>query len=304
MEPADRDGGVEFMQNFLKIVLILLLLASAAALWFGVRLFPQREELKGRTQKLETAVRQIAATVEQSDDNPAFVVIAEDQLKAFKNPAGGPAPMDAPLNQLTVAAQNQLARLNDTRRVLGETKDTLAQTTEDLRATKSDLAAARTTIQERDESITGLQASVAERDNTIRAMERSEKELNGRVDTLKVAIDDLEIQKRNLQDQIAGLQQKVTDLEVRANPEASKAQLSQGQLGVVLFANPEWNFVVLGFDKDNMTPIAPKLEFLVHRADQLVGKVRVESVVENMAIAEILVDWQKLAPREGDNIML
>ena len=292
------------MQTFLKLVLILLLLASAAALWFGIRLFPLREELKGRTQKLEAAVRQIAATVEQSDDNPAFVVIAEDQLKTFKNPAGGPAPMDAPLSQLTVAAQNQLARLNETRRVLGETRDTLAQTTEDLRATKSDLAAARTTIQERDESIAGLQASVAERDNTIRAMERSEKEMNGRVDTLKVAIDDLEIQKRNLQDQIAGLQRKVTDLEARANPEASKAQLSQGQLGVVLFANPEWNFVVLGFDKDNMTPIAPKLEFLVQRADQLVGKVRVESVVENMAIAEILVDWQKLAPREGDNIML
>ncbi len=292
------------MQNFLKIVLILLLLASAAALWFGIRLFPQREELKGRAQKLETAIRQIAATVEQSDDNPAFVAIAEDQLKTFKDPAGGASPMDAALGQLTVAAQNQLARLNDTRRNLAQTKDTLAQTSEELRSTKSDLATARATIQERDESITGLQASVAERDNTIRSMERAEKELQSRMETLKVAIDDLEIQKRNLQDQIAGLQAKVTDLEARINPEAGKAQFTQGQMGVVLFANPDWNFVVLGFDKENATPIAPKLEFLVHRSDQLVGKVRVETVVDNMAIAEILSDWQKLPPREGDQIML
>lgn len=292
------------MQKTLNIILVLLLLAGAASLWFSIRLFPQREELKGRTQKLETAIRQIAATVEQSDDNPAFVVIPEDQLKTFKDPVSGASPMDVPLGTLTVAAQNQLARLNDTRYNLAQTKETLAQTTEDLRNTKSDLATARATIQERDESIAGLQVSVQERDNTIRSMERTEKELQARTETLKLAIDDLEIQKRDLQDQIAGLQTKVADLEARVNPDIGKAQIQQGQMGVVLFANPEWNFVVLGFDKDNETPIAPKLEFLVHREDRLVGKVRVETVADNMAIAEILTEWQKLPPREGDQLML
>lgn len=292
------------MQNILKTILVLLLLVSAVALWFEFKLFPQREEFKGRADKLETAIHQIAAVTEQSDENSDAVVISKDQLKTFKGPTEGESPMDEPLNQLTIAAQNQLARLNDTRIELAAAKDTLVQREEELRVTKSDLATAKVTIQERESNISDLQASVAERDNTIRGLERSEKELKSHTDMLRVAIDDLEIQKRNLQDQVDSLAQKAEDLQARLSPEADVVQTAQGKLGVILFASPEWNFVVLGFDKDNTTPIAAQLEFLVHRADQLVGKVRVERVVENMAIAEIMTDWQQSLPKVGDQIML
>lgn len=292
------------MKNFLKAVLVLQLLLSMAALWFSIQLFPQREELKGRTQKLENTIRQIAATVERSDEDQAFVSVPDDQLKTFRQLPDGPPPMDGILEQLTVAARNQLARLNETRHTLADTKSTLARTEDDLRSTRSDLAAARDTIRARDESIASLQNSLSDRDTSIRNMERAERELKERVELLQVAIDDLEIQKKNFIDQVAMLEQQVASLEAVVNPDADKSALSQGQLGVVLYASPEWNFVVLGFDPDNMATIAPRIEFLVHRADQLVGKVRVESIVDNMAIAEILDGWQRLPPQEGDHVML
>ncbi|MCA1808855.1 MAG: hypothetical protein ABR497_11875 [Kiritimatiellia bacterium] len=293
------------MKTFLKTVLVLLLAVSGVSLWFALKLFPQREELKGRTQKLETAIRQIAATVEQSDENQDFVVVPEDQLKTFRQQPGGPPPMDQALEQLTMAARNQLSRLKENRNELAEARTALAQVDETIRPIREELDQARETLRERDASIVSLQADITERESSIRGLERAERELKEREENLKVAIDDLEIQKKNFKDQITMLEQKVSTLEASLHPGVDeRAKLAHGQLGVVLYSNPEWNFVVLGFEKENMDSITVKSEVLVHRADQLVGKVRVESIVNNMAIAEILNDWQRLPPREGDHVML
>lgn len=52
------------MKTFLKVLVIILLLLSIAALTFGVMLFMKRELLKGRTQRLEKAVKEFDAVIE------------------------------------------------------------------------------------------------------------------------------------------------------------------------------------------------------------------------------------------------
>ena len=49
----------------MRSLVILLFVLSASALVLGVMLFKQRETLKGRTQKLEAAAKQVAATLEE-----------------------------------------------------------------------------------------------------------------------------------------------------------------------------------------------------------------------------------------------
>lgn len=52
------------MAKFLRIVVIFLLLLSIGALVFGIMLFQKRELLKGRTQKLETTLLNLAPLIE------------------------------------------------------------------------------------------------------------------------------------------------------------------------------------------------------------------------------------------------
>ena len=50
----------------LRGLVILLFALSGTALVLGIILFKQRETLKGRTQKLEMAAKQVAATLEKT----------------------------------------------------------------------------------------------------------------------------------------------------------------------------------------------------------------------------------------------
>ena len=123
------------------------------------------------------------------------------------------------------------------------------------------------------------------------------------VETLKKQTADLEAANRDLIDTNAVLQAKVQELDKMINPELRKAALPKGQLGTVAFVNPEWNFVVMRVSEENAKNIVPDLELLIHRSDRLVGKVRVQTVVDNLVVAEIVSDWQQIPCVKGDYVM-
>jgi hypothetical protein len=52
------------MGKFLRVLVIILLLLSAGALWLGILLFAKRELLKGRTQKLENRIILLGKSIE------------------------------------------------------------------------------------------------------------------------------------------------------------------------------------------------------------------------------------------------
>jgi len=53
------------MDKVLKALVVILLVLSITALALGTKLFGQRERLKGRAQKLETAIMALGAAIEQ-----------------------------------------------------------------------------------------------------------------------------------------------------------------------------------------------------------------------------------------------
>jgi len=58
------------MGKLLRVLTIILLVLSIVALILGIMLFNKREILKGRTQKLEKAMTQFAATIEDTEPAP------------------------------------------------------------------------------------------------------------------------------------------------------------------------------------------------------------------------------------------
>ena len=288
----------------MRSLVILLFALSGTALVLGIILFQQRETLKGRTQKLETAAKQVAATLETDDANPSVkLTLPDDQLKTYQAKRGGPPPMDGPLNQMVTAAQHQLTRLNNTRTELADTKTALANTRETLKTTSNDLVTAQGTIKDQNATIEARNATISEKEAAIQKLEKDKTDMLANVEAMKQQTDDLEAENRDLTDANAALQAKVVELDKMVNPELRKAAIRKGQLGSVIFVNPEWNFVIMRISAESAKNVIPDLELLIHRGARLVGKVRVQTVVDNLAVAEIVSDWQQMPCAKGDYVI-
>ncbi len=289
----------------MRIAIIVVLLLSGAALVLGVILFQQRETLKGRTQKLETAIKQVAATLEAGDASADKLVIQDAQLKTYKQLPGGPQPMDIPLNQVALAAQNQLGRLNGIRSALAETKATLARTEDELKITQTNLAVAKAEIVTLNETIVSKNTTITEQEASIKTLEREKSDLTATVDEQSTKITGLESEQAKLTEQVASLEDENKKLKMAkvADP-GNKPQLAKGEHGKVLYVDPEWNFLIIGLaSEDSQKNVGADQEFIIQRTDKLVGKVRIKAREDNMAIADIMSDWLQVPPQKGDYVI-
>lgn len=314
------------MDKVLKVLVVLVLILSAVALTFEIKLFTQREELKGRNQLLARYTTQIAKTVEvprETDTDLATrdlprMQVSEEQLKAFyqrdatgkivKDAAGkkvttGPNTADAVLKDVATRAELQYSRLNDTRTsleqtrtTLGETSNTLvktegelAQTKDTLKTTENNLAAAKQDIEQKKASIEDL---TTKKEACEAKSEKQVAEIGKLTDKLSDRETQLEATKRyveKLQRELAGCQ---SGGDTNTPP--------PGIRGQIVVVNTNWNFVVMDVIPD--TKVVPLTDLTVQRNDKLVGKVRVSAVIadRNLAVGEILGDWRQLDPANGD----
>jgi hypothetical protein len=122
----------------LRIAAGAMFVLACAALAFALMLFGKREELKGRVQTLEGAVKGLAQTIDSGDENSPPITLADDQLKTYRDKAGNPV-MEAPLKLLVDGAGRQRDNLKRTRMTLTETQSILADTSNRLVKTQADL---------------------------------------------------------------------------------------------------------------------------------------------------------------------
>ncbi len=295
------------MKMAMQVVVVVLLLLSGAALVMGLILFQQREMLKGRTLKLEAAIKQVAGTLEAGDDSDQKLVIPDDQLKTYKQKPGGPAAMDIPLNRLGLAAKDQLGRLNGTRATLKDTRETLAKTEDELRITQTNLATAKAEIVSLNATVAARDATIVARDDTIKDLERDKIELNTKIEGQNTRIANLEAETNKFAEQVVGLETEVKklkdDLARRTTGDQPAVPvLAKGQHGKVLYVDPEWNFLIISLStEESQKNVGLNLELIIHRADQLVGKVRVKAIENNMAVADIV--RLQLQPQKGDFVI-
>ncbi len=304
------------MVILLRIVIVVLLLLSIATLGLGVKLFGQRETLKGRTQTLEQGVLSMTKTIEAdlgesltTKDLPTMdSKITRDQLVAF-TPGTASNALNQALNDLIGRARVQHDRLNETRTTLADTQTTLADTEKAKQKVEGDLDAEKKTVKDQEQKIASLNEDVTKKAAAVTELESTKKTLEEQIDEQKTKIGKLEDEKAEQKSVQGQLEKKIAQLlKDREQPTGSDGApkgIPPGLKGQVLFVNPAWNFVVLGVARDS--GVSPAVDLIVQRDDKLVGKIRISEVKAdfNLAVAEILGDWRQddLKIQEGDYVI-
>jgi len=317
------------MDKALKVLIVLLLLLSAAALTFEVVLFLQRGELKGRNQALAGGVIKIAEKIETPPDTnvdlatrdlPRLQLKPEDFKNYFllgpdgkivKDAAGnkvttGKGTLDALLADTIKDADLQLSRLNDTRMALEQTRNTLAQTSNTLVKTEQELAQTKDTLKKTQDELAAARQDIEQKKTQI-------GELTAKNESLTADVEKKTAEIAKLTDKVASQQSKIEAGERRIKDLEKEVALLNGALlgtnalppglrGEILYVNTNWNFVVMDLIPD--AKVIPLTDLTVQREDKLVGKVRISEVIQerNFAFGEVLLDWQQKTPAKGDYV--
>lgn len=312
------------MGKALRVLVVLLLLASIGALVLELRIFSQRQELKGRNILLTRGVARLAQQIEEpatnvdlTTQNLPRVQLAEDQLQRFyrvdetgrrvldaagKPQTQGPGTLDGTLNDLAGKAAVQLARLNDTRTALSLEIERLQATNAVLLATRNDLIAAREDIKAKAETIAQQTQDLESKRETIAKLEEDKEALETKLDAQATEMAALSDKLKAREAQLEATKRYIERLQQQAAGAGGSGSslLSLGLKGLVLDVNPTWNFVVLDVFPD--AQLMPTTELTVQRQDRLVGKVRVTLVRrdQGLAVAEVLPDWSQMPVSKGD----
>ena len=238
------------MGKLLRVLVIVFLLLSAAALALGWMLFAKRELLKGRTQKLEKAVIQLGATIEDEApqaqgpaDYPAkdispvtSEIIDTPELSTFwDNYSNALEQADQPTMRLGQKSTQLMqyykidpATQKIERDEFGQKKTdgpgTMQEVLDEaIRKAEAQYNRLNETREQLEDTRIELVDTIVELNNTkvrqrqslnkIEDLEEQIVQLNGEIRNLKQQIERLEEEKRELEDQIAEQKQQVALLE-------------------------------------------------------------------------------------------
>ena len=107
-----------------------------------------------------------------------------------------------------------------------------------------------------------------------------------------------ETEQKILADQLQATEAEVKKIKDQMN--AGPSKMAPGISGKVTFVNHAWNFVVLDVGLSN--GLIPKGELIVYRGNRFMGKIKVTSVEETTAVADIMPD-SKGDIQPGDSVL-
>jgi predicted RNase H-like nuclease (RuvC/YqgF family) len=290
------------MAKLLKpLVVILLLLAIAAVCIQAFVLFPKRTLIKDRTLKLQDGIGRVVANLKGPQSLLSDEAKQAAQFNAANLQIATPEEfprLDGELARANSVASAVLQGWNDTQTDLENTRQDLENTRAELEATKAQLEDARTQIVQLNETIRAKDAELAEKSNRIAQLEDEKTSLESQLATLNEEID-------GMRDQLAQLEEEKNMLDILLKKcEGERAEtltMPAGTAGKIVYANADWNFVVI--DVGSTAGAQVTAEMIVHRDDNMIGKIRISAIRENVSIAEVLTDFQKDAIKEGDHVL-
>ena len=290
------------MAKLLKPLVVIVLLVSIAALVIQAAvLFPKRTLIKERTQKLENGLDRVVGTLKGpqsllSEDSKAQAAFSAKNL-VIGNKIDLPR-LDSELNRANQVANAVLEGWQFTQTDLENTRQDLENTRAELESTKAQLEDARTQIVQLNETIRAKDQELEEKSNVIAGLEDEKASL-----TAQVA--DLTTQIAGLQDQVAQLEEDKSVLEVqleKCDKELHKEiTMKPGTTGTIVYANKDWNFVVIDIGSND--GVQSTAEMIIHRGEEMIGKIKISAVRDDVSIAEVLADYQKATVKEGDHVL-
>lgn len=284
------------MAKALRVFIVLLLLLSVASLVFGILLFLQKEQLKGRTQKLENTVMQVAEKMTAARDPYIKTMdqrIDRTALMVYTN-------MDVQLQTLVKMTENRYEELYNTYNDLKLTRDDLEATRQELAQTRQELQAARDQIAQLEQRLEEKEAELAQANAKITDLEGQIAAKEQEIDSLNATIAKMKDEKKVMDDRIIFLEQEL--LALGWSPTGGKRP--EGLAGQILIIDPNWSFVVLNVGSREGAGIGT--EMAIHRDNEVLGRVRISGLREHMCIAEILRDLTPSVQniKEGDRVLV
>lgn len=290
------------MAKLLKpLVVIVLVLAIVAICIQAFVLFPKRNLIKERTQKLENGIATVVATLKGdqsllSDEEKAQVRFNVNNLKA--GTIEELPRLDSELNLANILARTVLTGWQNTQIDLENTRQDLENTRAELERTRGELEDARTQIVQLNDTIRSKDAELIEKGNVIAGLEDEKAALEMQLAELNDQIGGLEDQVAQLEEENGMLENQLAKYEIEM---AGTITMKPGTTASIVYANADWNFVII--DIGSIAGAQPNAEMIIHRNDNMVGKIRLSAVRDNISIAEVLPEFQKETIKEGDHVL-
>ena len=290
------------MANLLKVMVVILLLTAIAA--FVVQLavlFPQRTLIKERTQKLENGVSKVVGTLKDSlpEEVQAEVKFKGANLKAATK--DDLPKLDKELTLANQAAQSVVQQWEYTKTDLENTRQDLENTKADLEATQAELDEKKSEIVRLNDTIRQKNEDIAERDRQVAMLEDEKTSLEANITNLEEEKLSLEEATAQLEADKALLQTQLEKCEGDLNKEEGNIRMPEGATGHIVYVNPEWNFVVIDIGSQGDAQVGATM--IVHRDDNMIGKLRITDVRDDVSICEVMQDYQRAELREGDDVL-
>ena len=290
------------MAKLLKpLVVIVLVLAIVAICIQAFVLFPKRNLIKERTQKLENGIATVVATLKGdqsllSPETKGQIRFSVNNLKA--GTLEELTRLDTELNLASNLATVVLTGWQNTQTDLENTRQDLENTRAELERTRGELEDARTQIVQLNDTIRSKDAELIEKGNVIAGLEDEKAALETQVAELNEKIGGLEDQVAQLEEENGMLENQLAKYERET---AGTITMKTGTTASIVYANADWNFVII--DIGSIAGAQPNAEMIIHRNDNMIGKIRLSAVRDNISIAEVLPEFQKETIKEGDNVL-
>ncbi|MEI6809205.1 MAG: hypothetical protein WCN95_10845 [bacterium] len=325
------------MKIVLRLLVVLLVILSGVALFLGIRLFEQREQLKARINLLEQSTADLSKQIEtekapdvamrrlptvnvdirdikhyylidKTTGTPQEIIDTKTGKKVYVS--DGPGTMKPVLKSLLEKAKLQTDTLDETRMAVTDLRDSLKKSQDKVHSLLAKIKGLETDIEnlreEGDrlkEEITELKATVSTKDEEILGLKKQIEDHKAKITKQE---EQMFVQKNTmiaLEKRNADLQDKIRRLEAeRGITGTTVHDIAHGLKGSVIEVNPEWSFVVIKMNPD--TKLAHDITLILRRDGQLVGKIKILRIKpeQNLAIAEILWPWLRLPIQKGDVI--
>ncbi len=219
------------------------------------------------------------------------------------------------------------AQRDDLRLQVAELREATAKLEDAMARTQQELSTAHVQLAQLEETRSSLSQSVADRDREITRLRQEMEQLRTERKELAVKIGQFDSQRESLQQQLAEAERQRSEFEAKlhdlsgwptvqldkivvtgddaaAGPaDAAAASEGAGPLprsGQVIVVNRKYDFIVMNLGKNHGLSIGQ--EFQVVQGDEVLGRVRVEKVYDELSAATILPDSKKDSIKEGDTV--
>jgi myosin heavy subunit len=291
-------------------------------------------------QELESLDQDILDLTTRTRDLMSYYKIDPVTTKPARNPitnlriTDGDGTTQGVIDDVLERAKAQYDLLTETRQQLTETRIELIDVINELSGRKTTLrekmahivelnnqiaqlnntiSDLRDQVAERDEQIRSLQGDIANLQQEKAMLEEENEGLKIKTEELSGIIQDLRFQLEQTRSPVSG-----TSLETTGDPtrfDAKRVDIAPGVKGQIASVDQDHQFVVMKLEPSFVEELLnvltdgrlPMIELLVKRGEEkFITKVRISQLKQdqNLAIADILPDWQQGPIEKGDLIFL